>query len=121
MVISPHEIMNKTAIILSATMLLGSCGTSPAADCSSEYSLSELHVVESIHRGQTAPLYWSIYEYAYSMEQQGVSSDAMDYTEAQWDETIDWVAANLKPYGYDMTWYAPMDSSRCLPRMPPAI
>lgn len=94
--------MNKTAIILSATMLLGSCGTSPATDCSSEYSLSELHVVESIHRGQTAPLYWSIYEYAYSMEQQGVSSDAMDYTEAQWDETIDWVAANLKPYGYDM-------------------
>ncbi len=65
-----------------------------------KYELPELPVVEGIHDGVKAPLYWSIYEYCFDLEQQGVNN--MDFTAAQWDEVIDWVATNLKPYGYDM-------------------
>lgn len=50
-------------------------------------------------RGQ-APMCWSIYEYAWQKEQDGVGG--IDYSKQQWQETIDWVAENLKPYGYDM-------------------
>ena len=67
-----------------------------------KYVLPELPVVEGIHKDTKAPLYWSIYEYAYEQEKAGVSGNDMDFTEAQWDEVIDWVATNLKPYGYDM-------------------
>lgn len=67
-----------------------------------KYELPELPVVEGIHEGQKAPLYWSIYEYCIELEKAGVSASDMDYTEAQWDATIDWVATELKPYGYDM-------------------
>ena len=67
-----------------------------------KYELPDLPVVEGIHDGVKAPLYWSIYEYAYEQEKNGVNSSDMDFTETQWDEVIDWVATNLKPYGYDM-------------------
>ena len=65
------------------------------------YELPELPVVEDIHTYK-APLYWSIYEYCYTQEQAGVSNSDMDFTPEQWDEVIDWVARELKPYGYDM-------------------
>ena len=46
-----------------------------------------------------APLYWSVYEYCRIAEQAGGS---IDMSEGEWDRVIDWVATNLKPYGYDM-------------------
>ena len=58
-------------------------------------ALSEIHV----HK---APLYWSVYEYCWELEKAGVPASEMDITEEQWDEIIDWVATDLKPYGYDM-------------------
>lgn len=65
------------------------------------YELPELPSVGEIHTYK-APLYWSVYEYCYTREQQGVANSDMDITPAQWDEILDWVAANLKPAGYDM-------------------
>jgi hypothetical protein len=84
------------------TMLLCACKNDIEMRYPPKYELPELPVVEGIHDGQKAPLYWSIYEYAYEQEQAGVSGSAMDFTATQWDEVIDWVAENLKPHGYDM-------------------
>lgn len=50
----------------------------------------------------TAPLYWSVYEYCWLLEKSGTPTSQMDITEEQWDEIIEWVATELKPYGYDM-------------------
>lgn len=47
-----------------------------------------------------APLYWSVYEYAWVAEQAGAGS--IDMSEGEWDRVIDWVSVNLEPYGYDM-------------------
>lgn len=49
-----------------------------------------------------APLYWSVYEYCYELEKAGVPSSNMDISSVEWDRIIDWVASELKPYGYDM-------------------
>ena len=93
--------MTIMAIGLMATML-SACTNDIEMRYPPKYELPELPVVEGIHDGVKAPLYWSIYEYAYELEQAGVSGNDMDFTEAQWDEVIDWVATNLKPHGYDM-------------------
>ncbi len=66
-----------------------------------KYELPDLPVVENIHTYK-APLYWSVYEYCYDREQSGMANSDMDITPEQWDEIIDWVATELKPYGYDM-------------------
>lgn len=63
--------------------------------------LPELPDVGEIHTYK-APLYWSVYEYCYEQEQKGVANSDMDITPAEWDKIIDWVASDLKPYGYDM-------------------
>lgn len=91
--------------IIAAALLAGMAMTA----CSDEiemrrppkFELPDLPVIEDIHTFK-APLYWSIYEYCYTQEQSGVSNSDMDFTEEQWDEVIDWVARELKPYGYDM-------------------
>lgn len=62
------------------------------------YELPDLPEVADIHTFK-APLYWSVYEYCYTREQAG---EPIDLTPAQWDEIIDWVATDLKPFGYDM-------------------
>ena len=80
--------------LLSATLCC-SCSKDIEMRYPPKYELPELPVVEGIHQGQKAPLYWSIYEYAYSLEQQGVSGSDMDFTSQQWDEIIDWVARDL--------------------------
>lgn len=49
-----------------------------------------------------APLYWSIYEYCYTQSQKGIADGDMDFSDDQWDEIIEWVANELRPYGYDM-------------------
>lgn len=46
-----------------------------------------------------APLYWSVYEYAWVAEQAGVNTNMPEIT---WDKNIAWVADNLLPYGYNM-------------------
>ena len=56
---------------------------------------------EELHRYK-APLYWSVYEYCWGLERAGIPASEMDVTEEQWDKIIDWVATDLKPYGYDM-------------------
>ena len=46
-----------------------------------------------------APLYWSVYEYAWVAEQAGSNTNMPEVT---WDANIDWVSENLLPYGYGM-------------------
>ena len=46
-----------------------------------------------------APLYWSVYEYAWQAEQTGTNTNMPEVT---WDANIDWVSENLLPYGYNM-------------------
>lgn len=84
-------------------MLLSACGNDePAMQRPDAYELPDLPVVTDIQTGKKAPLYWTIYEYCYDLEQKGVAGDKMDFTAKQWDEVIDWVARDLKPSGYDM-------------------
>ena len=47
-----------------------------------------------------APLYWSVYGALRQQEKDGSFPNI--FTEKDWDEAIDFVATNLKPYGYDM-------------------
>lgn len=56
---------------------------------------------EGIHN-KKAPLYWSVYEYLWQQDQNGVAGLDMDINANQWDEYINWFVENLKPYGYDM-------------------
>lgn len=96
-------IMKKMIIMSMAVggMLLSACSNEIEMRRPPVYQIPELPVVEDIHTYK-APLYWSIYEYCYTQEQAGVSNSDMDFTSEQWDEVIDWVARELKPYGYDM-------------------
>lgn len=57
--------------------------------------------ISNIHTFK-APLYWSVYEFCWQMSQSGIPEYQMDMSEAEWDKAINWVAENLKPYGYDM-------------------
>lgn len=66
------------------------------------YDLSDIPAVEGVHDGMKAPLYWSVYEYCMEQSAAGVSEQDMDLTSEQWDNIIDWVATDLKPYGYNM-------------------
>lgn len=97
--------MNRTMIMtiaMAAASLFASCKDDVEMRYPPKYELPELPVVEGIHDNKRAPLYWSVYEYCYEQERAGVANENMDLTPAQWDEIIDWVATNLKPYGYDM-------------------
>lgn len=87
---------------LATLSLFSSCKDEIEMRYPPKYELPELPVVEGIHENQKAPLYWSVYENCYLQERQGHTGDNLDITEAQWDNIIDWVATNLKPYGYDM-------------------
>ena len=95
------NMMFLTLAMMAAT-LAASCSKESEAKLPPKYELPGLPIVEGIHNGVKAPLYWSIYEYAYGLEQAGVSESRMDFSSSQWDEIIDWVATRLKPYGYDM-------------------
>lgn len=96
--------MNKMTILsvaLTASMLLGSCSDEIEMRYPPKFELPELPVVEGIH-SYKAPLYWSVYEYCYEQNLNGVANEDMDITPEEWDKIIDWVATDLKPYGYDM-------------------
>lgn len=93
----------KMNIIASAlTMLaLASCSDEIEMRYPPKFELPELPDVGEIHTYK-APLYWSVYEYCYEQSQQGVADADMDISAEEWDKIIDWVASDLKPYGYDM-------------------
>lgn len=92
--------MNILMTTLAATML-ASCTDEIEMRRPPKYELPELPVIEGIHTYK-APMYWSVYEYCYEQEQNGVANENMDISPAEWDKIIDWVATELKPYGYDM-------------------
>lgn len=48
---------------------------------------------------QRAPLYWSVYE---NLRDKETAKVPQTFTMDDWNQTIDWVSANLKPYGYTM-------------------
>ncbi|MDE5658109.1 MAG: glucan 1,6-alpha-isomaltosidase [Muribaculaceae bacterium] len=96
--------MKKMNILASAaltTVALTGCNDDIEMRRPPKFELPELPVVEDIHQYK-APMYWSVYEYCYVKEQQGVSNSDMDITPSEWDKIIEWVATDLKPYGYDM-------------------
>ena len=92
--------MNVIATALAA-LALASCSKDIEMKYPPKFELPELPEVGEIHTYK-APLYWSVYEYCYDKEQAGVSSEEMDISADEWDKIIDWVATDLKPYGYDM-------------------
>lgn len=62
-----------------------------------------LFVVSSIQAQRpdfSAPLYWSVYEYCYTASGNQMNGGAIP--EDVWKANIDWVAENLKPYGYNI-------------------
>ena len=83
-----------------ALMLLTACTDDVEMRYPPKYELPDLPVVEGIHDNVKAPLYWSVYEYCYDQERQGVGT--IDISPEEWDKIIDFVATNLKPHGYDM-------------------
>lgn len=58
-----------------------------------------LEDVGNIHTFK-APLYWSVYERAYALD--GSDWDSRNIPLSEWEANFDWVAKELKPYGYDM-------------------
>lgn len=84
-----------------AMLALASCSDEIEMRYPPKYELPELPEVGEIHTYK-APLYWSVYEYCYEQSQQGVAEADMDISAEEWDKIIDWVASDLKPYGYDM-------------------
>ncbi len=66
-----------------------------------KFELPELPEIEDIHN-KKAPLYWSVYEYCHLASINGVKNEDMDINAEQWEKITDWLAKDLKPYGYDM-------------------
>ena len=95
--------MRKMSMIASVLALsaLASCSDNIEMRYPPKYELPELPEVGEIHTYK-APLYWSVYEYCYEQSQQGVAEADMDISAEEWDRIIDWVATDLKPFGYDM-------------------
>ena len=95
----------KKMTILSATLaaaaLISACTDDIEMRRPPKFELPELPEVGNIHNYK-APLYWSVYEYCWLQEKAGVANEDMDITPSEWDKIIDWVATDLKPYGYDM-------------------
>ena len=96
--------MKKLGIIASAALavsVFASCSDEIEMRYPPKYEVPELPEVGEIHTYK-APLYWSVYEYCYEQSINGVANADMDIKSEEWDKIIDWVATDLKPYGYDM-------------------
>ncbi len=90
-----------STIALASMITLGACSDEIEMRYPAEFVLPDLPDVGNIHT-YNAPLYWSVYEYCYLLEQEGIDESDMDITPDEWDTILDWVADNLAPYGYDM-------------------
>ncbi len=95
------RIMTTILTTLAAAFLISSCSDDIPMRRPPKPELPDLPAIENIHTFK-APLYWSVYEYCYELERNGVEQSKMDISEAEWDKIIEWVATDLKPYGYDM-------------------
>lgn len=82
---------------------LSSCSDNGYYDLKYPHSskLPDLPEVGDIHTYK-APLYWTIYEHALVTDREGISKEDADFTVEQWAEVMDWIKAELLPYGYDM-------------------
>lgn len=95
------HIMTPLTALTAAALLAGSCSDDIEMRYPPKFELPDLPVIEDIHTYK-APLYWSVYEYCYEQSIHGVANEDMDITPDEWDKIIDWVASDLRPYGYDM-------------------
>ncbi len=77
-----------------------------------KFELPELPDIGEIHT-RKAPLYWSVYEYCHLQSISGVKNEDMDITADQWEKITDWLARDLKPYGYDMVCTDGFISQNC--------
>lgn len=93
--------MTTTLTALATILLFGACNDEIEMRRPPKYEIPELPAVGEIHTYK-APLYWSVYEYCHDLESQGVPGNDMDISASEWDKIIDWIATDLKPYGYDM-------------------
>ncbi len=93
--------MTNLVAALALASVLGSCNDEIEMRRPPKFELPELPTINDIHTFK-APLYWSVYEYCYELERAGVENSDMDITPDEWDKIIDWMATDLKPYGYDM-------------------
>lgn len=59
-----------------------------------------LRATDAPHNPYKAPLYWSVYEYNFTAEKQGVQDNYIP--EADWLDNINWVDENLRGLGYNM-------------------
>ena len=91
--------MEHNLLLLIALILVVLPSQGHTIDGEGEPSPSTKQCIQAEHTCK-APLYWSVYQYRWLKERAGERH--IDITEQQWDSIIDWVAVNLKPYGYDM-------------------
>ena len=99
------KILSIDKILLATALLIGGCSSNdePKKDGNNDNTGGGSEVtIEEARRDVKAPLYWSIYEYCWKIEQGQDHVNKMDFTESQWDEIINYVSTNLLPYGYDM-------------------
>ena len=99
------KILSIDKILLATALLIGGCSSNdePKKDGNNANTGGGSEVtIEEARRDGKAPLYWSIYEYCWKIEQGQDHVNKMDFTESQWDEIINYVSTNLLPYGYDM-------------------
>ena len=89
-------VFNMGILMIVLAFLLGGCQDSGSG------SLQEPQEPETDIHVYKAPLYWSVYEYCWNQSKNGVANEDMDISPDEWDNIIDWVARDLKPYGYDM-------------------
>lgn len=64
-----------------------------------QYEHPKMEEVGNIHKFK-APLFWSVYERAYQLD--GQIWEDRNIPLEEWEANFDWVAKELKPYGYDM-------------------
>lgn len=91
--------MTSYAVML-VSLIAASCSDRIEMRYPPRFELPDLPVVEDVQKDCKAPLYWSVYEYCYDREAMGDNN--IDISVGEWDKIIDWVATELKPYGYDM-------------------
>ena len=68
------------SLAIVAVSLFGSCANDVEMNYPSTHKLSNLPVVEGVHDGVKAPLYWSVYEYCMLQNAKGVTNNFFNDT-----------------------------------------